>query len=75
VRILWIRATVRGLFRDHRQSKELAQTLVEAPFELIERNGAPAGEKIFVGYNPPVVNRQLGIRRSYINERGGWRWN
>jgi DEAD/DEAH box helicase domain-containing protein len=48
--------------------RELAETLVEAPFELIDRNGAPAGEKVFVCYNPPVVNRQLGIRRSYINE-------
>jgi DEAD/DEAH box helicase domain-containing protein len=48
--------------------KELAETLTEAPFEVVDRNGAPAGEKIFVCYNPPVVNRQLGIRRSYINE-------
>jgi ATP-dependent helicase YprA (DUF1998 family) len=32
------------------------------------RNGAPRGEKFFVFYNPPVVNRQLGIRRSYIGE-------
>jgi len=48
--------------------KELAETLMEAPFELIDQNGAPAGEKVFVCYNPPVVNRQLGIRRSYINE-------
>jgi len=48
--------------------KELAESLVEQPFQLIDRNGSPAGEKIFVCYNPPVVNRQLGIRRSYINE-------
>jgi len=48
--------------------KELAETLMEAPFELIDRNGAPAGEKVFICYNPPVVNRQLGIRRSYIGE-------
>jgi DEAD/DEAH box helicase domain-containing protein len=48
--------------------RELAETLMEAPFELIDNNGAPAGEKIFVCYNPPIVNRQLGIRRSYINE-------
>ena len=26
------------------------------------------GEKFFIFYNPPVVNRFLGIRRSYINE-------
>jgi DEAD/DEAH box helicase domain-containing protein len=48
--------------------RELAETIVESPFELIDRNGAPAGEKVFICYNPPVVNRQLGIRRSYINE-------
>ncbi|HWF11705.1 MAG TPA: DEAD/DEAH box helicase [Bryobacteraceae bacterium] len=48
--------------------KELAESLIEAPFGLIDRNGAPAGEKVFICYNPPVVNRQLGIRRSYINE-------
>ena len=48
--------------------KELAETLIEAPFELIDRNGAPAGEKVFICYNPPIVNRQLGIRRSYIGE-------
>ena len=48
--------------------KELAESLMETPFELIDKNGAPAGEKVFVCYNPPVVNRQLGIRRSYIGE-------
>jgi DEAD/DEAH box helicase domain-containing protein len=48
--------------------RELAQALVEAPFELVENSGAPRGEKFFIFYNPPVVNRQLGIRRSYIAE-------
>jgi len=48
--------------------RELAERLLEAPVELIDRNGAPAGEKYFVFYNPPVVNRQLGIRRSYLGE-------
>lgn len=48
--------------------RELAEALTEAPFELIDRNGAPRGEKFFIFYNPPVVNRQLGIRRSYISE-------
>src|SRR5262249_58102649 len=32
------------------------------------RNGAPSGEKYVVFYNPPVVNRALGIRRGYLNE-------
>jgi DEAD/DEAH box helicase domain-containing protein len=48
--------------------QELAETLSESAFELVDRNGAPAGEKYFVFYNPPVVSRQLGIRRSYLNE-------
>ncbi len=48
--------------------KELAEALTGEAFELVERNGAPRGEKFFIFYNPPVVNRQLGIRRSYISE-------
>ncbi|HLK51684.1 MAG TPA: DEAD/DEAH box helicase [Bryobacteraceae bacterium] len=48
--------------------RELAEALTGSPFELIDRNGAPRGEKFFIFYNPPVVNRQLGIRRSYIQE-------
>src|SRR5258707_641161 len=48
--------------------KELAESLTGLPFELVDRNGAPSGDKYVVFYNPPVVNRQLGIRRSYLNE-------
>ncbi len=48
--------------------KELAEAITAAPFSLIDQNGAPSGEKFFVMYNPPVVNRQLGIRRSYLHE-------
>jgi DEAD/DEAH box helicase domain-containing protein len=48
--------------------KELAEALTERPFTLVDRNGSPSGEKYFVFYNPPVVNRQLGIRRSYLHE-------
>jgi DEAD/DEAH box helicase domain-containing protein len=48
--------------------RELAEALTEAPFELVDNNGAPSGDKYFVFYNPPVVNKQLGIRRSYLQE-------
>ncbi len=44
----------------------LAEALVEQPFVLVDENGAPRGEKYFLFVNPPIVNRQLGIRRSYI---------
>jgi DEAD/DEAH box helicase domain-containing protein len=47
---------------------ELAERLAEKPFELVAKSGAPRGEKFFVFVNPPVVNRELGIRRSYIAE-------
>jgi DEAD/DEAH box helicase domain-containing protein len=47
---------------------ELASRLIEDNVEVLAANGAPAAEKTFVFYNPPVVNRALGIRRSYINE-------
>jgi DEAD/DEAH box helicase domain-containing protein len=47
---------------------ELATRLLEAQVEVLDANGAPCGEKNFVFYNPPVVNRALGIRRNYINE-------
>ncbi len=47
---------------------ELAARLIEKDVEVLDGNGAPAAEKVFVFYNPPVVNRHLGIRRSYINE-------
>ncbi len=47
---------------------DLASRLLESEVEVLNSNGAPASEKTFVFYNPPVVNRALGIRRSYINE-------
>jgi DEAD/DEAH box helicase domain-containing protein len=48
--------------------KELAEGLTGCPFELVDQNGAPSGDKYVVFYNPPVVNRALGIRRGYLGE-------
>ena len=47
---------------------DLASRLIEDKVEVVDENGAPSGEKVFVFYNPPVINRYLGIRRSYIKE-------
>jgi DEAD/DEAH box helicase domain-containing protein len=47
---------------------ELASQLIEKQVEAVDESGAPAGEKLFVFYNPPMIDRNLGIRRSYINE-------
>jgi DEAD/DEAH box helicase domain-containing protein len=47
---------------------ELASHLLEAEVDVLDSSGAPTAERFFVFYNPPAVNRRLGIRRSYINE-------
>src|SRR5688500_7675752 len=45
----------------------LAETLTgRSSMTLIDKSGAPRGERYFAIYNPPVVNRQLGIRRSAL---------
>jgi DEAD/DEAH box helicase domain-containing protein len=38
---------------------ELASQLIEKEVEVVEENGAPAGEKLFVFYNPPMVSKIL----------------
>ncbi len=47
---------------------ELARQLTGREISAVTQNGAPMGERHFVFYNPPVVNRQLGIRRGVVNE-------
>ncbi len=47
---------------------ELARRLTGEPVEEITESGAPTGDRIFVCYNPPVVNRELGIRAPYLGE-------
>lgn len=48
--------------------KELAETMTGREMLLIDENGAPAGERHVVFYNPPVINAQLGIRAGSIPE-------
>lgn len=51
-----------------RNPREHAERLIGEPVALNDDNGAPAGEKHLIFYNPPVVNKQLGIRRSSVLE-------
>src|SRR6058998_1915259 len=49
--------------------RELAQRLLEEDdIALIDRSGAPRGERRLVFYNPPLLNRDLGVRRSSMLE-------
>ena len=43
-----------------------AERLLERPVTLIDRSGAPTSARTFILYNPPVVNRELGIRQSAL---------
>lgn len=47
---------------------EHARALVEEEVSLVDRSGAPSSSRHVLVYNPPVVNRQLGIRASYIKQ-------
>ena len=47
--------------------KDLAEKLLEREVFLVDQNGAPSSEKIFIFYNPPVVNKELGIRGNHIH--------
>ncbi|MDR1374483.1 MAG: DEAD/DEAH box helicase [Treponema sp.] len=51
---------------------ELAQTLIGAGAVLVDKNGAPRGEKRVILYNPPLVDAVQGIRRSVITESRRW---
>jgi len=46
--------------------KEHAERLLERPVELIDESGAPRAGRTFILYNPPIVNRELGIRQSAL---------
>jgi DEAD/DEAH box helicase domain-containing protein len=47
---------------------ELAAGLIEEPVSLIRDDGAPRADRHFIIYNPPVVDRELGLRRSALLE-------
>ncbi len=48
---------------------QLATSLLEErDIELVERSGAPRGERRIIFYNPPFLNRAMGVRRSSMLE-------
>jgi DEAD/DEAH box helicase domain-containing protein len=46
--------------------REHAEKLIEKDVALIDKSGAPTAAKTFILYNPPIVNRELGIRQSAL---------
>ncbi|MBI4260664.1 MAG: DUF1998 domain-containing protein [Actinobacteria bacterium] len=47
---------------------ELAERLAGVPFDEVVEDASPRGEKLFVLWNPPVVDEESGARRSAISE-------
>jgi DEAD/DEAH box helicase domain-containing protein len=48
--------------------QELAERLIEKPVKVIDQDGSPHGERHFLIYNPPFVDKKLGIRASTVIE-------
>ena len=48
--------------------KELAHNLIEEPVQVVDQDGSSRGPINFIVYNPPVVNEDLGLRRSALLE-------
>lgn len=46
--------------------RELAENLIEQPIQLIDQDGSPHGRRHFILYNPPIIDSQLGLRKSAI---------
>ncbi len=46
--------------------KELAEKLLDREVTLVDQSGSPSAAKVFVFYNPPLVNKELGIRANHI---------
>ena len=48
--------------------QEHAERLIGGPVRLVADSGAPRGEKVIAFINPPVLSRELGIRRDTLME-------
>jgi DEAD/DEAH box helicase domain-containing protein len=48
--------------------RELAEKLIEEPVTLIENDGSARGPRHFILYNPPFVDKSLGLRKSSLLE-------
>ncbi|MCL1814699.1 MAG: DEAD/DEAH box helicase [Treponema sp.] len=52
--------------------RELGEALIGEDLVLVDKNGAPRGEKRIILYNPPLVDPVQGIRKSSMTEARRW---
>jgi len=48
--------------------RELAEKLTESPVTLIDEDSSARGQRHFLIYNPPIVNQEIGLRKSSLLE-------
>ena len=48
--------------------KQLAEKLIEEPVTLIDNDGSARGPRHFLLYNPPIIDKSLGLRKSSLLE-------
>jgi DEAD/DEAH box helicase domain-containing protein len=61
-------------FGDDRQPSQPGfQKLIEEKVITIDQDGSEKGVKHFIIYNPPIINEDLGIRRSLLQESASFR--
>ena len=48
--------------------QDLGQKLIEQPVFVIDQDGSPNGQRNFLIYSPPIIDEQLGIRKSSLQE-------
>ncbi|MFQ5738383.1 MAG: DEAD/DEAH box helicase [Acidobacteriota bacterium] len=46
---------------------DLAEGLLGEEVATVDHNGAPRAPKVFIFYNPPLIDAQLGLRRSALS--------
>jgi DEAD/DEAH box helicase domain-containing protein len=46
---------------------ELAHDLTGREADLVDDDGSPSGERVVAMFNPPVVNKELGIRKDLVH--------
>ena len=51
-----------------RNPGELASQLVGRPVDVVSEDGSPQGEKHVLHVNPPIVRRELGLRRNVLDQ-------
>lgn len=48
--------------------EEFTQNLIEEDVSIIDEDGSPTGERHYYIYNPPIIDQELGIRKSSLLE-------